>query len=181
MEGADLGADVEANMRRLILAGLLCLFGLLTSELARAEIWCLRSFDNGSGACVFPSLQDCVRAAAVGAFGGRCERQGFTPSVTTDKRRTDRKRHARRRDHAVHAPTGKRAAISGGWRANVSQGNSADQTFPSCEIRGVQDGSGALPSSDSFSRWRNTVRGSTPRSRAVLVRLPLLSASTSLM
>src|SRR5690606_34332166 len=33
----------------------------------------------------------------------------------------------------------------------------------------------------SFSRWRKMVRGSTPRSRAVLVRLPLLIASTLLM
>src|SRR5205823_5611526 len=39
--------------------------------------------------------------------------------------------------------------------------------------------SGSWPS--SFSRWRKMVRGSTPRSRAVLVRLPLLSSSTWLM
>src|SRR6185312_11534865 len=37
------------------------------------------------------------------------------------------------------------------------------------------------PSPSSFSRWRKMVRGSTPRSRAVLVRLPLFSSSTWLM
>ncbi len=35
--------------------------------------------------------------------------------------------------------------------------------------------------SSSRSRWRKMVRGSTPRSRAVLVRLPLFSCSTWLM
>ena len=79
-------------MRRLILAGLLCLSGLVVAAPARAEIWCLRGFDSDRGACVFPLLQDCVRAASVGAFGGRCERQGFSTRATSDKRQTDRKR-----------------------------------------------------------------------------------------
>ena len=84
---------------RLILAGLLCLSGLVTAAPAHAEIWCLRSFDSGPpGTCVFISLQDCVRAASVGAFGGRCERQGFAPRATSDKRRTDRKRAPERRE-----------------------------------------------------------------------------------
>jgi hypothetical protein len=82
---------MEVSMRRLILAGLVCLSGLVMAAPAHAEIWCLRTFDSDSGTCVFISLQDCVRAAAVGAFGGRCERQGFAPA-TSDKRRTDRKR-----------------------------------------------------------------------------------------
>ena len=85
-------------MRRLILAGLLCLPGLVAATPARAEIWCLGSFDSSPGTCVFVSLQDCVRAAAVGAFGGRCERQGFAPRATPDKRRTDRKRTPERRE-----------------------------------------------------------------------------------
>jgi len=33
-------------MRRLMLAGLLCLSGLVVEAPARAEIWCLRGFDS---------------------------------------------------------------------------------------------------------------------------------------
>jgi Protein of unknown function (DUF3551) len=84
-------------MRRLMLAGLLCLSGLVVAAPARAEIWCLRGFDSDRGACVFPSLQDCVRAASVGAFGGSCERRGFSTRATPDKRGTDRKRPLERR------------------------------------------------------------------------------------
>ena len=39
---------------------------------AQAELWCLRDFGASRGVCVFPSAQDCVRAAVAG--GGRCER-----------------------------------------------------------------------------------------------------------
>ena len=84
-------------MRRLILAGLLCLSGLVTAAPAHAETWCLRGFGSGPGTCVFISLQDCVRAAAVGAFGGRCERQEFTPRAASDKRGADRTRPLERR------------------------------------------------------------------------------------
>ena len=46
---------------------------LAVSGPAQAETWCLGDFDNRQRTCVFPSMNDCVRAALIG--GGRCERQ----------------------------------------------------------------------------------------------------------
>jgi hypothetical protein len=85
------------NMRRLILAGLLCLPGLVVVEPAQAETWCLRSLGSDAGVCAFPSARDCTQAAAFSAFGGRCERQAIGPA-TPDKRRSDRKRAQERPD-----------------------------------------------------------------------------------
>ncbi len=47
----------------------------------------------------------------------------------------------------------------------------------------VSSGGGGVPrrSASSFSRWRKMVRGSTPRSLAVLVRFPPFRSRTSLM
>jgi hypothetical protein len=54
---------------------------------ARAELWCLSDFGAGRGTCVFPSAQDCVRAAVVA--GGRCERDTALQGKREPKRSPD--------------------------------------------------------------------------------------------
>jgi hypothetical protein len=57
---------------KLILAIVMTIVLSGLSAPAQAELWCLRDFGASRGVCVFPSAQDCVRAAVAG--GGRCER-----------------------------------------------------------------------------------------------------------
>jgi hypothetical protein len=65
------GGGKEATMKLILaIATTIVLSGLAAP--AQAELWCLRDFGASRGVCVFPSAQDCVRAAAAG--GGRCER-----------------------------------------------------------------------------------------------------------
>jgi hypothetical protein len=65
------GGGKEATMK-LILAMVTTIVLSGLSAPAQAELWCLRDFGASRGVCVFPSAQDCVRAAMAG--GGRCER-----------------------------------------------------------------------------------------------------------
>jgi hypothetical protein len=71
---------------------------VLLAQPARAETWCIREAGSpGPGACVFPSAENCARAATVNPFGGICERQplGLNDRVedkgTTGWRATRRK------------------------------------------------------------------------------------------
>ena len=56
--------------------GILVALLMLPGKPGRAETWCIRDAGSpGPGACVFPSAQDCGRAATLNPFGGICERQ----------------------------------------------------------------------------------------------------------
>lgn len=64
-------------MVRLFLASVLLSLAALPAA-AQGESWCLKSFGQERGVCVFSSGQDCANAARFNAFGGVCEREKFT-------------------------------------------------------------------------------------------------------
>ncbi len=65
-----------AAMARTLGAIALLVLVALPAPPARAETWCIREAGSpGPGACVFPSADDCGRAARLNPFGGICERQ----------------------------------------------------------------------------------------------------------
>jgi hypothetical protein len=79
-------------------AGLLAGLFALLAEPANAETWCIR--DAGSpppGACVFPSAQDCSRAAVLNPFGGICERQPLGLNDRAEDRKKSGRRSTRRK------------------------------------------------------------------------------------
>jgi len=74
---------------------LFAIFILSATAPAQADIWCLREpGSSSSGACVFPSAQDCGMAARMNPFGGVCERQ---PLGSQDRRDQRQDRRATRR------------------------------------------------------------------------------------
>jgi hypothetical protein len=87
---ASLGPKGDAIMTRMMQAGLASLLLLAAAAPAQAEIWCLKSFGNANGACVFPSGRECAAAARMSAYGGVCERQSL-PQAIPDRRATSRK------------------------------------------------------------------------------------------
>ena len=86
------------EMRKMLGACLLAGLFAVPAGPARAETWCIR--DAGSpppGACVFPSAQDCSRAAVLNPFGGICERQPLGLNDRAEDRKKSGRRSTRRK------------------------------------------------------------------------------------
>jgi Protein of unknown function (DUF3551) len=82
-------------MKDMVKAGGIAVFLAIVAQPAQAEIWCLREpGSSSSGACAFPSAQDCSRAASMNPFGGVCERQ---PLGSQDRRDQQPDRRTTRR------------------------------------------------------------------------------------
>jgi hypothetical protein len=74
----------------------LAVLAAVASEPAYAEIWCIREAGSvGPGACVFPSAEDCGRAARLNPFGGVCERQPMGLNGRAEDRSATGRRAAR--------------------------------------------------------------------------------------
>jgi hypothetical protein len=85
-------------MRISLKAGMFAILALVWARPAWAETWCIR--DAGSpppGACVFPSAQDCSRAAILNPFGGICERQPLGFNDRAEDRKSSGRRSTRRK------------------------------------------------------------------------------------
>ena len=82
-------------MRDMVKTGAFALLLAIVAQPAQADIWCLRDLGSSdSGACVFPSAQDCAFAARMSPFGGACQRQ---PLGSQDRRDQQQDRPATRR------------------------------------------------------------------------------------
>jgi hypothetical protein len=80
-------------MRNMVKAGTFAvlLVIVIQPQPAQADIWCLRDLgSSGSGACVFPSAQDCAFAARMSPFGGACQRQPLESQDRRDQQRDRR-------------------------------------------------------------------------------------------
>ena len=78
-------------MRDMVKAGGIAVLLAIVAQPAQAEIWCLREpGSSSSGACVFPSAQDCSFAARMNPFGGVCERQPLGSQDQRDQRQDRR-------------------------------------------------------------------------------------------
>jgi hypothetical protein len=85
-------------MRISLKAGMFAILALVWARPAWAETWCIR--DAGSpppGSCVFPSAQDCSRAAILNPFGGICERQPLGFNDRAEDRKSSERRSTRRK------------------------------------------------------------------------------------
>jgi hypothetical protein len=79
----------------MVKAGGIAVFLAIVAQPAQAEMWCLGELgSSSSGVCVFPSAQDCSRAARMNAFGGVCQRQ---PLGSQDRRDQQPDRRTTRR------------------------------------------------------------------------------------
>jgi hypothetical protein len=82
-------------MTDMVKAGGFAVLLAIAAQPAQADIWCLREpGSSSSGACVFPSVQDCGFAARMNPFGGVCERQ---PLGSQDRRDQPQDRRTMRR------------------------------------------------------------------------------------